>query len=345
MARMLTLITLSALVIAAAGYGWWSFAADKPSQATLSPSTHSSTQATQKHLPPTGPEVVDEGSTFITTLAREIKLEFGLRIDEVAVQARLYLIRKEVLKRFPAQGAFYFEQALVLAFPDRADAILSLIDTLHEYNEWLSTEHLALSKLTPLERQGKLWQKRRELFGDDADLIWADERSRLANKQQAVQQILSRLDEDTTIGLDEKLYQLKTELSATFDAEQAYILENGGMITEVFFSLNSVQQDLAEMSSQERQASIDRVRRQMGYSEEQIERLRERDAQKNQRWERGNRYMAERQQLVSRLEGKEQQKALEALRQEYFGHEAKTIRLEEENGFFRFKRPRYFGRN
>jgi hypothetical protein len=56
--------------------------------------------------------------------------------------------------------------------------------------------------------------------------------------------------------------------------------------------------------------------------------------------------MEERKKVVEAFDGPEEKAQLKALREKYFQDEAQTIEFEEENdGFFRFERPRYYGRN
>jgi hypothetical protein len=84
----------------------------------------------------------------------------------------------------------------------------------------------------------------------------------------------------------------------------------------------------------------------MGFSEESVKEMEKVDADNNQRWDVGLKYMEERKQVVSQFQEEQQKEKLKALREKYFGDEAQTIQLEEENdGFFRFERPRYYGRN
>jgi hypothetical protein len=83
----------------------------------------------------------------------------------------------------------------------------------------------------------------------------------------------------------------------------------------------------------------------MGLTEDQIESLARRDAENERRWETGLLYMEDRERIVSEYDGHERQELLRQLREEYFGDEAGTIELEENDGFFRFKRPRIYGRN
>lgn len=284
-------------------------------------------------------------SAFVDSLANQLLEKFGARIDEVAIQARLFGIRKEVLKKYPANGLPYFNRAIQQAFPEQAAGILDLMAKLEAYNEWLITENRTLIELSPLELHGVIWNKRRELFADQADLIWADERSELARKQQEVQSILAELDEAGHLGLNEMLYQLRTSLSETFEGPYQHLVDDSSMVTKVFFSLESVQRQLQRLPPVERQDRIDEVRRRLGYSESQIDRLRQRDRKKNDRWEKGRAYMAEREKLLMESDSHVREQALDKLRREFFGHEARTIKLEEESGFLRYNRPRIYGRN
>jgi hypothetical protein len=83
----------------------------------------------------------------------------------------------------------------------------------------------------------------------------------------------------------------------------------------------------------------------MGSSEEQVERMAARDADNERRWQVGYQYMEKRDEAVKLYQGAELEERLDALRQQYFGNEANTIALEEKDNFFRFKRPRIYGRN
>ncbi|MFE8072548.1 hypothetical protein QQM79_15925 [Marinobacteraceae bacterium S3BR75-40.1] len=282
---------------------------------------------------------------FVDTLADELKAEFGTRIKQIAVQAQLYTIRQKVLERFPDQGARYFEQAVRRAFPEQADTILLLMAKLDTYHEWLATENRTLMNLTPVQRLGRIWQKRQALFGDWAEQIWADERNALASKRKQMQSVLARLNQTPAANLEETLFQLRTALDETFDGPWDEVINQRGMITQVFFSLDSVQNTLDQLPPDQRQTRIDQVRRKMGYDEEQITRLRKQDQWRNERWKNGKAYMAEREQVAAEADGLSREAALQKLREKYFGREAKTIRLEEENGFFRYERPRYYGRN
>lgn len=78
---------------------------------------------------------------------------------------------------------------------------------------------------------------------------------------------------------------------------------------------------------------------------EHLEEMEKRDAERNRRWDIGLNYMEARKSVVSEFEGPEQEEKLKVLREEFFKDEAKTIELEEADDFFRYERPRYYGRN
>lgn len=346
-----TLIVVTGLAIASAGALWFGLN-DSPVETAAAPNTRSQSAgiaAEAQRATPAADERTHQparpAENFAAALARELAEEFGLRIDEIAIQARLYRIRQDVVERFPANGLNDFNTAIRTAFPDHAEAILALMDRLDRYNDWLDRETAALMDLAPLERHGALWAKRRELFGDDADLIWADERNELARKQEEVQSILAELNRTDHGTLGETLYQLNTRLKATLGEDLVQYGDANSVITNVFFGLDSVQDTLKRLPPEQRQDEIDAIRRRMGYSEEQVDRLRARDRKRNRRWDNGLNYMEERRRLTATLDADDRQQALSDLRERYFGHEAPTIEREEESGFFRYERPRVYGRN
>ena len=123
------------------------------------------------------------------------------------------------------------------------------------------------------------------------------------------------------------------------------LLRARGMLTEVFFRLEEVQEELAAMQPGARQSAINHVRREMGFPEEDVRRLEALDARREARWQNGHAYMEERRRVVGTFEGEALEEELRALREAYFGFEAQTIAREEQAGFFRYERPRIYGRN
>jgi hypothetical protein len=114
---------------------------------------------------------------------------------------------------------------------------------------------------------------------------------------------------------------------------------------EMFFRLQSVQHELKTMEPSLRQERINAARSQLGFTDEQIQQLEQFDQDRNKRWDNGARYLEEREQLGKQYSGEEFAAKLQLLQQKYFAEESYTIALEEKNGFFRYKRPRVYGRN
>lgn len=282
---------------------------------------------------------------LIRQLAVELLELYGEDIHDRAVQARLLEFRTRLMTDYPMVGRGLFEQAVMLAFPDYAGEVFGTLAKLVAYQEWLEDNYLVLSGMTYLEREGAKWNKRLALFGSDAERIWAEERQLWAKKQQTVRQTIEALDQASEYSLGETLFQLQTRLEETYGSGPEALALNNGMVAQVYFGLGSVQEKLKQMSVDDRQQEINRIRQQLGFSREQVQRLANRDQRREERWRRGLDYMAQRQNLVEQQPADQLEPALQLLRAEYFGHEAETIAREEQDGFFRYRRPRLYGRN
>jgi hypothetical protein len=113
----------------------------------------------------------------------------------------------------------------------------------------------------------------------------------------------------------------------------------------VFLRMEGVQRELAALSPAARSRTLAHIRRELGFDEEAIARMEEIDARREERWQNGLAYMQERKRVASTFEGDALEAELRALREEYFANEAPTIEAEERDHFFRFERPRIYGRN
>jgi hypothetical protein len=150
--------------------------------------------------------------------------------------------------------------------------------------------------------------------------------------------------EDATI--DERLDRFRSDLREAFaGTPQEPLLEDASVLTEIFLRAKPVQQELAALGPGARQLEIDHIRREMGFTDEEVARLERVDARRESRWQNGLAYMAERRRIASSFAGEALDGELRHLRERYFADEARTIELEEREGFFRFERPRVYGRN
>lgn len=276
----------------------------------------------------------------------QLQKNYGRTISEIATQASLYEVRNYIMAMFPddPRGAFY--QIVKRAFPDFADAIMDTLDKLDTYNQWLTDNESLLEQMSESEKSAALWEKREALFGDAAREIWIGELLATDARKKNMQDTLAVLEQSRDTTIEEKLDMFQAALHETYDnSPEEYILEYKGISAKVFFSLESVQEELKQMSPDQRQFEMNKIRREMGFSQEDIEAMEEYDAVRNKRWEVGLQYMAEREAVVAGTQGQEQEDKLKALREKYFQDEAGTIELEEKDDFFRFKRERVHGRN
>lgn len=353
--KIITLLLSLAALIALANYFIFGVATPPIETARQSTSaensfSHDASSTIANNLTPpavniSGSETDSDDDNFDRDFVARLQAHYGDGINDIAVQASLISEQEYVIERFPENGERRFENILRMAFPELADQILSVLKRLYVYRDWLIENQTALAEMGPLENNGTLWQKRRELFGKDADLIWTEDSQLMAEKRHQMQTSLERLRNDHDLSYDEKLYQLQAAIDETYaDALQTMVVQPG-LIAQVFFDFESVQQELQSLSAEDRQQQINATRRHLGFSEEQIELNQQRDEARNARWENGLEYMAARQQLTASLEGPELDEAIAALQLEHFKHEAKTIAIEEQSEFFRYQRRRVYGRN
>jgi len=338
--RLITLLVILAGVLAVVvGYGTGS--SDNPRSDT---SQSNPVPLSAEMAPATAPE--KGGSELIDQLAVRYLERYGDTIDNPATQAELLNERQQLIDEYGAeQGHALFLAALETAFPQRNQAILALIEQLLQYHAWLSENDLTLREMALVERRGAIWQKREALFGSDAELIWADELAEMEERQTAMHDALDRLDQAHEITLEETAYQLQVAIEDVYGNGVERQLISPDALGGALFTMESVQSQLQSLPSEQRQETINELRRTMGYSDQAIERLAERDKERNARWDNGLAYMQEREQLTRRYTGEQQAQKLDELRQEHFGHAAETIRREEESDFYRFERPRRFGLN
>ena len=289
---------------------------------------------------------IPEIDPFSDKIVSELKKYYGSTIAKKSTQAEIISIRDFVMGLRPEKGKDYFYNILKRAFPQYADEIMKTMEKLDLYNRWLLDNRDQLMKMTASERLAAMWKKRKELFGEDAEKIWSGELLASEERKAKVQDTLAELNKSKELSLDAKLDRYKRTLREAYDGTaEEFIIKQGGLISKVFFSLDSVQEELNNLSPAQRQQEINRLRAEMGMTERQVESMARRDADNASRWDTGLQYMEKREAVVKQYEGQEQENRLNDLRKEHFGDEANTIALEEKDGFYRFKRPHIWGRN
>ena len=287
-----------------------------------------------------------ENDSFSDQIVNQLKKYYGKTISERSTQANLIGIRDFIMSSQPVDGKALFYAIIKRAFPDYADEIMITLDKLDQYNRWIADNKKMLSQMTAAERAAALLEKRSELFGDDVEKIWTGDMLASDARKAKVKDTLAILNKSDNTTIDEKIEVFQGALHDAYKGSpEEFILVQNDLMAKVFFSVESVQDELKKMTPEQRQWEMNNIRRKMGFTEEQIEEIGKRDADREQRWGNGLNYMQERENIVKEFAGQEREERLRALREQYFKDEAKSIELEEKDDFFRFKRPRINGRN
>lgn len=281
----------------------------------------------------------------VSQIAQDLKRRYGASIGSVVTQARLLSELDRLQSLQPVGGRALFEEAVSLAFASRAPQIFALIDLLIEYENWVDENSAMLNRLDAAARLAKLWEKRYELFGDDADLLWADSALGGDAKQVQIQAEMDRLSQIKDQSAGSIADQLLKKVDEVYGSSAAAALLTPNDLGQAAFALDSVQANLAELDAQSRAREIDQLRRQAGYSEAAIAQLAARDHLNQQKWDTGYQYQAAKQQLAEQYTGARYEQQLSILQFETFGSLAKAIAAEERSGFYRFDRPRQYGVN
>jgi hypothetical protein len=184
----------------------------------------------------------------------------------------------------------------------------------------------------------------RPTAGDGARLA---EAARAAEaEEQALRDAMLRIGEDEGLPLDARLERYRQGVAAARpEGPSAFAFDEPSVLTEAFLRNESVQRELAALHPSARSRELAHIRRELGYGEDEIARAEALDERREARWQNGLAYMEERAHLGATFEGAALDAELRALREEYFAHEAPTIEAEEKSGFYRFERPRVYGRN
>jgi len=291
-------------------------------------------------------QIYDEFEALKLDLTDKIKQQYSSTIKNIAVQVSLKEFLYDLKKSYPVRGRELFEAIIKGAFPEFAEDIFRAVDTMAMYDEWLLDNALDLNEMNVFEHNGELWKKRKELFGDDANKIWSSELTAQEERRKALHKTVAMLDQAYDTTMNERVYILQSAYEEQYsESVENVVFDSNGVLAQVLFGFDSVQKELAGLSNEERQYQIDTVRRTIGFDEQSVAYLAEQDQIKDKRWQNGYKYMASRQGLLDELSGEELDIALSELREKHFKHEAPTIAREETDEFFRYSRPRVYGRN
>ena len=285
----------------------------------------------------------DAEAAELEALANALRERYGARLDEPSVQIRLLEdLMRHFQKRSPDRWREELLAFLKKTFPERYEELAAMLRNREDYEKWVKDNDAYLRGLGEKERRAALWDARNRLFGKDAaERIWASEL-----KNQALADTLRTLDETQGANVTEKLSAYKKKLQEVHgEATDAYVARHQQELMNRFLDLSSIQRELGEMTPQQRSQNLRAIRKEMGLDAEALTRWDSLDQTRDTRWDAGTRYMAERQALAKELSGEALEAKLQEVRARYFAAEADLIAQEEASGFFRFERPRVWGRN
>jgi hypothetical protein len=293
---------------------------------------------------PGTPEEGDDGQEPpLEDMVSYLRTRYGAHIREPHTQMRmLERLMRYFQKRNPTGWEADLLAVLQQAFPELYDELVQRLHQRVDYEKWVKEHQAELRGKPEAERRAALWEERNQLFGKDvAERIWAAEL-----RNQAVADSLKAIDALPNATVGDRMAQYKESLAKTYgEHTEAYVQAHQQELMNRFLDLGSVQKDLGAMAPPQRTESLRSIRKEMGLDEAALRRWDELDKVRDTRWEVGSQYMSEREALAQQYSGPELETHLAELRARYFSDEARTIAEEEESGFFRFTRPRQWGRN
>jgi hypothetical protein len=267
---------------------------------------------------------------------------FGSHIDHPRVQmeALEHLIR-HLKTIYPDTWRDHLGAWLFQAFPEYAPVLLERFEQLAAYSDWMNGNREWMATLAPDELRELLWEKRLEIFGDEALTIWEMEL-----KKNEVDRLAADIDAMAGAPFEEKLNHFNQTFDGIYgDMAPAYRKNHPQNLMNTFLGIDSVQDDLHTMTPETRTASLTDLRKAMGLDEAALTRWSDLDQQRNERWRSGLAYMKARDALLAAPDTDGRDTELAELRRKHFGTEADIIAAEEASGLFRFTRKRLYGKN
>ncbi len=341
---------IAAIAITALGStGWWLW--PRSDQGPLSPTERARVWASQTTLPV--PSLVEQPRAAAPAarhsytqadqqLLAELRQRFAPVLQYKHAQIKLIEQLLSYLKeKHPDRWRALAAQFLADLFPELAEALLAKFDGLMAFNGWLETHRDQLRSMSAEERRSALWAARYATFGEDANEIWA-----IDLKNQQIRDALVSLNESQGLSVNEQLATYLGAIEAAYgDQAQDFLQSRQTELTGHFLSVDAVQDQLHALSNEERAAALSDIRSAMGMSPEAVSRWSALDQQRDESWRQGQSYMQARAQVMQQYEGEDQQRELARLRASSFGQDnAKTIKAEEDSGFYRYANRRRIGR-
>lgn len=285
-------------------------------------------------------QVSDE--TKLEQVVSFLQQKYANVIDQPAGQMRLLeSLAKQLQTLYPDDWQERIYELLTVLFPDIADALYAKFIALEDYKVWMASNRNDLTGLSRQERQEAIWQKRKELFGDDAELIWAK-----ALQQQQLRDRLDNINQQSAMPINDQLDQYITDINAVYGEQADRLFEQRKQqVVDMFLNLESVQNKLTQLDRATQADQLRSIRSQLGLDKAALDRWQTLDQQRADRWQQGENYMQKRQTILDQFQGAQRDEKLRTLQDSMFGAEAITIRNEEADGYFRYNGKQIIGRN
>lgn len=286
-----------------------------------------------------GATVINGSLTFEQVVALMQK-HHGQELDTKLGQIDLITALLDYLRQTqPEHWRVAMQALLEAAFPGMAAELMRLAENHLEYQAWYAAGAEDIQQLDPDTRMEVLMKHRSDIFGKEvAEELWQHQ-----IRDYEMAKAMGRITSDKERPLNERLEELSELVRKTYPEEAIsnQSLAMGDSFANKF--LKASQEELRDMPTYQRRETIAEIRRSLGYSDRAVENLARLDRKRDQRWNAGDQYMSQRQEITARYDGEERQRRLHEARQTFLGAEADTIRKEEEAGYFRFEQERTYG--
>ena len=344
--RKIALSVSGLILLGSLGTLLWLNSANNNSQPSSQP-----TQSNNNH-----PDNVSQANTTSSTnnsnlstlsieekqLGANLQQRYGKKLDHPYWRLQtIETLKRYLMEKYPYDWLARLKAMLKIFFPEHYEQLLASLNAIESYNDWMAQLKHSMTFNSPEERTRAIWDKRLQLFGEDAKVIWQAQ-----VKQEKVNAVLQQLDQ-SNLPLNSKIDRYVQTLKEVYGAE-AIDPDKSHPVQQMesLLTLNSVQDQLHNLPPEQRQQELRHLRKAIGLDEAALKRWDELDAERNQRATAGQSYMQERAALEKQYQGDTLKLHIQALQIRKFGaEEAQYIRNEEETGFFRYQQRQQIGVN
>ena len=290
----------------------------------------------------TSPAVTKTGASSEEQLGVSLQQRYGSKLAHPYWRLQVIeSLKRYLMEKYPNDWLVRLKAMLKQFFPNDYDKLVASLEALESYNAWMAENKTSRVFSSKEERLRATWDKRLQLFGEDAKIIWQAQL-----QQEKVDATLQQLD-TPSLPLAAKVDRYVQTLVEVYgktaiDPEKSHPVQQ----MEGLLTLNSVQDQLHSLPPEKRKEELHYLRSAMGLDTDTVKRWDELDAERAQRAAAGVSYMKERAALVKQYEGDALQLQIQSLQNRKFGsEEAQYIRNEEETGFYRYQERQQIGVN